>query len=125
MKALLGFLIATPLLSQTANQVEFFESKIRPILVAKCYMCHGQDTKTGLDFSSGAAFEQVVAPGDASQSRLYRAIGYADKIKMPPQGKLPDSQIADLKAWIDMGAPFPKAAGPPPISGSESERIRE
>src|SRR4029077_7426549 len=40
--------------------------------------------------------------------RLYKAVGYADKIKMPPAGKLADQDIADLKAWIDSGAPAPK-----------------
>ena len=50
----------------------------------------------------------MVSPGDPGESRLYKAVSYAEKIKMPPAGKLADQDIADLKAWIESGALIPK-----------------
>ena len=119
-------LAAGPLLAQSAESGRLLREKgSAPFFATKCYACHGAGYEDRLDFASGAGFEQVIAPGDAAHSRLYRAIGYADKIKMPPAGKLPDQEIADLKAWIEMGAPLPKALTATPISGTEIERIRE
>ena len=108
MKPVVALFLAGPLLAQSAEQLEFFEKKIRPIFAANCYACHGPKTQTaGLNFSSPAGFAQVIVKGDAAQSRLYQAVSYSEKVKMPPSGKLADQQIADLKAWIDMGAPAP------------------
>jgi cytochrome c553 len=47
----------------------------------------------------------AVTPGDAESSRLYRAVSYHETLKMPPTGKLTEGQIADIAAWINMGAP--------------------
>src|SRR5882672_6085359 len=100
-----------PLLAQSADQLEFFERKVRPILAANCYTCHGQKMQmSGLDFSSAEGLAKVVSPGASAESRLYRAVSYAETIKMPPAGKLKDQDIADLKAWIESGALLPKPA---------------
>jgi cytochrome c553 len=100
---------AGQLFAQSAEQLEFFEKKVRPILAANCYACHGPKIQMSwLNFSSTEGLAKVVAPGDSGQSRLYKAVGYADRIKMPPAGKLADRDIADLKAWIESGAPSPK-----------------
>ena len=114
MKILLAlFPWTAPLLAQSTEQAEFFEKKIRPILATKCASCHGgAKPMAGVDFSSGAGLNEVVVAGDAAGSRLYRAVGYADAIKMPPQGKLADHEIDDLKAWIEMGAPWPETLPP-------------
>ena len=123
MNILLALFLTVPLLAQSAEQLEFFEKKVRPIFVANCYSCHGPKTQmAGLNFSSAAGFEQVIVKGDSAQSRLYRAVSYSEKIKMPPPGKLADHEIADLKAWIDMGAPWPKEA---PVPVTANPRITE
>ena len=100
----------------SANDLQFFESKIRPILVDRCYKCHSHDadkikgglmldTREGLMHggNSGAAIE----PGKPNDSLLIQAIRYQDEdLQMPPKGdKLPDAQIADLVEWVRRGAP--------------------
>jgi hypothetical protein len=101
--------------AETAG-IEFFEKKVRPLLVANCYPCHSADQKVrgGLQLDSRDALLKggdngaVVVPGDPEKSRLVQAIRYADMLRMPPRSKLPDEAIADLTAWVKMGAPFPQ-----------------
>lgn len=98
------------------EQVDFFEKKIRPVLVRECYGCHSNqagnvrgglrlDTKelTLLGGSSGPA----IVPGNLDESWLYNAITHTDFV-MPPRRKLSDDIIADFKRWIEMGAPDPR-----------------
>src|SRR5436190_15256256 len=109
--------------------VEFFEKKIRPILVEHCYKCHGKDaekikggllldTREGL-LKGGDTGPALVA-GDPENSLLIKSVRYADEnLQMPPKGKkLAAEQIADLETWIKIGAPDPRtekvvASGPP------------
>jgi hypothetical protein len=99
----------------TPEQVEFFEKKVRPVLVSSCFPCHSADTKRsgGLLLDSRAAMLKggdkgpAIVPGDPAKSLLVKAINYDDRPKMPKRGKLPDEQIADLTAWVKMGAPWP------------------
>src|SRR5881628_987671 len=120
MRIVLVALLAGPLLAQSAEQVEFFEKKVRPTLAAKCYSCHGPKTQmSGLNLASAEGLARVVAPGDVERSRLYHAVSYSEKIKMPPAGKLPDQEIADLKAWIEMGA----GAGDSPALSGQANRL--
>ena len=105
------------LFAQSGDPLEFFEKKIRPILATNCYVCHGQAMqRSGLNFSSPEGLAKVVSPGDPGQSRLYKAVSYAEKIKMPPTGKLKDQDIADLKAWIESGASLPKGTAAAPAN---------
>ena len=93
---------------------EFFERKVRPILVANCVSCHGEKKQKGglrLDakagFAKGGENGPAVVPGKPDQSRLVKAVRYDDDIKMPPKGKLDDADIATLTAWVKGGAPWP------------------
>src|SRR5262249_52442451 len=98
--------------------VEFFEQKIRPILVEHCHKCHSESAtklKGSLLMDSRAALLKggdtglVLVPGSPEKSRLIEAIGYKNvDLQMPPKGKLPDGVIADLTAWVKMGAPWPR-----------------
>ncbi len=116
---------ATPsLLGQsplTASQFEFFESKIRPVLVKHCYECHSIDSekvKGELLLDSreallrGGVTGPGVVPGKPEESLLIEAIRYEDEyLEMPPKksgGKLPDVVIADFVRWVEMGAPDPR-----------------
>jgi hypothetical protein len=46
----------------------------------------------------------AVIPGDPDNSLLIRAVSYRhERFKMPPQGKLPEAQIADLREWVSAG----------------------
>ena len=104
------------------NDVTFFESKIRPILVDNCYKCHSQGAekiKGGLLLDSrdgtlkGGDTGPALVPGQPDKSLLIKAVQYQDKdLQMPPNDKkLSDAQIADLIAWVKMGAPDPRAGG--------------
>ncbi len=103
----------------TKAQAEFFENKIRPILKENCYKCHSLeqskakggltlDTKTGL--LKGGENGAIVKPGEPDKSPMISAVNYLDPdLQMPPKGeKLTNGQIADLTAWVKMGAPDPR-----------------
>ena len=105
----------------TPAQTQFFESKIRPIFADKCFKCHSaqaEKVKAGLLLDSregvlkGGETGPAVVPGDPEKSLLIKAVRYTDAdLQMPPKGsKLSDEQIADLEAWVKMGAPDPRAA---------------
>lgn len=101
-----------------AAQTQFFENKIRPVLVSKCYECHSAGAKKlkgGLYLDTRAGTRKggengpAVVPGDIAKSLLITAIHYQDKdTQMPPKAKLPDNVIADFEEWIKMGAPDPR-----------------
>jgi Protein of unknown function (DUF1553)/Protein of unknown function (DUF1549)/Planctomycete cytochrome C len=101
-------------------QAEFFESRIRPVLVTHCYACHDSTKATsGLNLTSKGGWERggsrgtAIRPGDPDASLLYRAVSYRDPtLKMPPGGKLPETAIADLREWIAQGAYDPRTGAP-------------
>jgi cytochrome c553 len=93
---------------------DYFEKKVRPVLVANCVSCHGpKKQKGGLRLDAKAAFAKggdngpAIVPGDPTKSLLVQAVGYGGEIKMPPKGKLADAEIATLTAWVKGGAPWP------------------
>ncbi len=105
----------------TPAQLQFFETKVRPVLAASCYKCHSDQTervKAGLYLDSregmlkGGESGPAIVPGDPDKSLLVKAVSYKDlDLQMPPKGKkLTDAQIADLTAWVRMGAPMPAVA---------------
>ena len=98
------------------RQLEFFEKKIRPVLVEQCYSCHSKSAKSikgGLSLDTRDAIRaggdsgHAVVPGDLDDSLLWDAINY-ESFEMPPKQQLPESVIADFKRWINMGAPDPR-----------------
>jgi len=98
--------------------VDFFERKIRPVLVDKCYSCHSAqapklkgdlhlDTREGL--LKGGDTGPALVPGDPAASLLLKALRHADPdLKMPPKEKLPAAVVADFETWIRRGAPDPR-----------------
>ena len=109
-------LAASPSVAATPEEAEFFEKNIRPIFAQKCATCHGEQLQSaGLNlttpegFYKGADSGPLLVGNDPSNSRLLLAVGYEDKFKMPPAGKLPADEIEALTAWIKMGAPWPGA----------------
>ena len=104
-----------------AEQRDFFEKKIRPVLADKCYKCHAQhsekikggltlDTREGI--RRGGDNGPAVSPGNLKDSLLIEALHHTNKdFAMPPEkagGKLPDAVIADFEKWVQMGAPDPR-----------------
>ncbi len=103
------FLLTLPLLAQDAG-LEHFEKKVRPVLAQHCYACHSGNVKMGgLDLQTGVNVSSFVVRGDPQQSRLYSAVTYGEKVKMPPSGKLGAEAIASIREWIGLGADWPNA----------------
>ncbi len=101
----------------TPAELQFFETKIRPVLADNCYKCHSSQServKAGLMVDTreallkGGEHGPAISPGDPDKSLLIKAISYNDPdLQMPPKKKLSDDEIADLASWIRMGAPAP------------------
>ena len=106
-------------LASAAEDIEFFESRIRPVLAENCYKCHSAEAankgklKGGLLLDSRDAIRKggdsgpAVVPGNVAESLLLKALRQED-IEMPPKGKLPDAIIADFTKWIESGATDPR-----------------
>jgi hypothetical protein len=104
----------TPL---SADDQEFFEKRVRPLLVKRCFECHG-GTKAGggLSLQSATAWRKggdsgpAIVPGKPDESLLVEAIRY-ESLEMPPAeagGRLPADEIAILTEWVARGAPDPR-----------------
>lgn len=104
------------------EQLNFFENKIRPILIKHCYECHSAkaesmdsdfsvDTRMGIR-SAGSTGNKAIILGNPNASNLLKAIRHEGDLQMPPENKLPKSVIADFKKWIEMGAPDPRDGNP-------------
>ncbi|MFA6542966.1 MAG: PSD1 and planctomycete cytochrome C domain-containing protein [Limisphaerales bacterium] len=107
---------------------DFFENKIRPLLIEHCLKCHdggaSEKPKGGLALNTRAGWTKggengpAIIPGDPDKSLLIRSIRYTDKdLQMPPKGKkLSSQQVALFEEWVRLGAPDPRTAqhsGPP------------
>ena len=101
-----------------AQQVRFFETAVRPLLVEYCQDCHGPegDMPAGLRVDSLAALLKggrsgpAIAPGQPRRSLLILAVEHDPSVKaMPPKAKLNTQQIESLMRWVEMGAPWPQA----------------
>ncbi|MFM8215951.1 MAG: DUF1549 domain-containing protein, partial [Pirellula sp.] len=98
------------------EKLEFFEAKVRPILVQRCYECHSGDQTNGglrLDYREGLIKGGDSGPAIESRepqgSLLLRAIGYQNPdLQMPPSGKLDVSELEILEKWVAQGAPDPR-----------------
>ncbi len=105
----------------TAEEVAFFEKKIRPVLIAKCYECHSAETKKGpkgglaLDtretLREGGDSGPAIVPGNANRSLMVKALKGDGVAQMPPKEKLSADVIADFEKWIAMGAADPRTSG--------------
>ena len=101
--------------SFTQEQLDFFENRIRPILVEHCYECHSEDSKSiqaklrldGREFAiQGGDSGAALVPSKPHESLLIAAVSWKG-IEMPPDRKLKDEQITDLVRWVEMGVPWP------------------
>ena len=101
--------------------LEFFESKIRPVLVAECYECHDAKKQKGdlrLDYRDGlikgGEEGAAIVPGDAKKSILIQSMDYShETLQMPKKRpKLDAKIIADFAEWINRGAPDPRTKAP-------------
>ena len=108
--------------AEPAESPDYFEKKIRPLLTEHCFKCHGdlkgKEPKGGLRLDSRAAMLKggdngtALVPGNPDKSKIIEAVRYSNAdMQMPPKGKLADTQIAELVAWVKAGAVWPSEAG--------------
>ena len=124
-------LSATALVEAQSPETEFFERRIRPVLVEQCEACHSSrlaepmgglrvDSRDGL--LQGGASGPAVILGDPERSLVIKALRYLDPVlKMPPTGKLPDRVIQDFRDWIAGGAADPRNEPAAEVSESSDE----
>ena len=93
--------------------VRFFESQVWPVLQEKCMVWHSDTARTsGLSLENREAILDggnrglTAVPGHPEQSRLVEAVNYQTNLKMPPGGRLADTEIAAISRWIELGMPW-------------------
>ncbi len=98
------------------GHLEFFEKKVRPLLIKHCYDCHGEgETDGGLAIDSregillGGDSGKAIVPGKPEESLIIEAVRYKNEdMQMPPDGKIPQADIKILEKWVALGAPDPR-----------------
>ena len=113
---------------------QFFEQKIRPVLVQHCYACHSEEAaakkklKGGLLLDSAAAMltggdsGPALVPGKPAESLIVQAMKF-DGYEMPPTGKLSDAIVADFVKWVELGAPDPRQGKKPAVAKREIDLV--
>ena len=135
--AVLCALVAARAFAEAAPQppkeaLDFFENKIRPVLVDRCYSCHSADSKSikgdfRLDtraalLKGGTSGKPAVIAGNPAASPLIAAIKWSDEnLRMPPKAehRLSAEQVADFEKWVQLGAPDPRVGGPAAAPAAE------
>lgn len=113
------------------EQFKFFETHVRPLLAQHCLECHSAESQKGmlrLDsraaiLKGGESEEPSIVPGKPEESPLIDAVRY-ESFEMPPNGQLPDKDVAVLVKWIAMGAPWPGGDNSP-IIRQDADRITD
>jgi len=115
------FFIAMGPVSVFAGEVskadaDFFEKKIRPVLVKHCYECHSAKSKelggkllldSPAGMLQGGESGPSVQAGKPDASLIIQALRY-DDIEMPPEKPLPENVVNDFITWVKRGAPDPR-----------------
>src|SRR5262249_40879955 len=108
--------LVAPLRAADSAALDHFEKRVRPLLIERCHKCHaGEKVKGNLHLDTAQGVRQggksgpVVVAGKPEESRLIQAVRHEGGLKMPPDGKLGEAQVADLVAWVKAGAVFPEA----------------
>ena len=120
-------------LAADAGEIVNFEREIRPILVDRCYACHGPDgdkrkADLRLDIEEEAK-KFAISPGDPEDSELISRIFHDDLDERMPPAKsekepLTKEEAEMFRRWIEQGAPWtehwafeaPRPVEPPSVS---------
>ncbi len=117
LRPITALLLAPLALLAAADDEAFFESKVRPVLINRCYECHSAEKKIkgGLNLDNRAGWQAggdngaAIIPGDLAKSLVIKAVRYLDEdFAMPPKGRLPADEVAILEEWVKRGAPDPR-----------------
>lgn len=128
--AAFGLSLAAEEAAPSSAGTAFFETKIRPVLVAECYECHSQNAekiggKLLLDSRQGVLKGGESGPallaGKPEESLLIHALRWEHDLEMPPEEPLTPLVIEDFIQWIQMGAPDPRTGKMKELSGKKYE----
>ena len=106
--------------TEAAGPVDYLKD-VKPVLVARCYSCHGalkQEAKLRLDTAEfirkGGKHGPAIVPGKPAESLLLKKVSAPSlDERMPPEGEaLHEPQIAGLRDWIAAGAIAPRDEQP-------------
>jgi hypothetical protein len=122
--------VKAPVGAFARETVEFFESRVRPVLAESCVRCHGekkQSSELRLDSReaalAGGASGPALIPGNPDESLLIQAIRQThDEIKMPPKGRLSDEAVEALAQWVKMGVPWSEGTIPSVEARNQASR---
>lgn len=115
----------------SAGDVQFFENKIRPVLVQHCYGCHSADAKelggkllldSREGLRHGGESGPVLVERKPEKSLLIQALRY-DGVEMPPEKPLPETVVNDFVEWVRRGAPDPRK--PPAKSAAKAAEVAD
>jgi hypothetical protein len=129
----IGLLAAAIMAASTTLAVadeHFFETRIRPVLIEKCFKCHGSEkASSGFRVDSrdallkGGEIGPAVVPGKLEESLLLLAIDPTNEdLQMPPDDPLPANVVADFRTWVQNGATWPKSVGNGPDPSFQTKR---
>lgn len=97
-----------------ADDFDFFEQRVRPVLAKNCYSCHGADKQFGalrLDSRAGVIAGgqsgPAAIPGKPGESIFIKAVRHEGR-KMPMGGKLSARDVDALEEWVRRGLPWPE-----------------
>ncbi|QMV18374.1 DUF1549 domain-containing protein [Granulicella sp. 5B5] len=119
--------LLTPAAAKASPGEEYFENKVRPLLVNNCGDCHMNGAaKGGLSLDSRASILKggdtgpAIVVNDPEKSLLIQAVHQTGDLKMPPKGaKLTADEVQTLSDWIRMGAPWPVSTVPVRAPGKQ------
>ena len=102
----------------SSGDSDFFERRIRPLLIERCYECHSEEAgeqQGGLlldrqsGWLQGGETNKAVIPGEPESSLLIAAVRYDnDDLQMPPEAKLSPAEIKLLEQWVRLVRPGPR-----------------
>lgn len=119
------------------EKADFFEAKIRPVLVEQCQSCHSTEAAQNKKLQGGLLLDSregllqggdsgpALVPGKPKQSLLLQTIHYDGDIQMPPKGKLAANIVADFEKWIADGAVDPRSSTATEKKGIDLAKGRE
>lgn len=125
--ALLCLIAGIPLAAEepSADQLRFFEEKVRPLIAENCFECHSEKKQQGdvrLD-RRDTVFPHLIVAGQPDQSRLLQVLKYdPNDTRMPPKAKLSQDKIDLLTEWVKQGAPWPADSAAAPTHASIPRR---
>ena len=116
------------------DEIHFFESKVRPLLIGACSGCHsnnGSRIRAGFEVDTRVAMLRGgdsgpgIVPGDPDASLLIQAVRYDNPdLQMPPRASLTGDEILVLERWVAMGAPMPEPRGHAVKGGAPGTEFR-